>query len=331
MRRTLHSILILILMAFLGVLSAQSQSSNLVVKFVNQELSLDPTDALWAQVASATIPLVPQQVTPPFGGGGVKEIQIRAVHNGRLIAFLTEWVDEAKNDELAQVDKFGDAVALQFPAELTQTANPFMGDAKGAVNIWQWQAAWQRDIDEGGIADVDRTYPPYASTVPYDVAVGKDAGNWRSQRVRLTPVENLVAQGFGTLTHQAQQGVLGRGIWRDNHWHVVFIRTLQSGILGDTPFVPGEKTSINFAVWQGANQDRGGRKSVTYAWHELQLEKTAGMVSTTSTTPTTSIPGSEKSAAGGVPAWLTVLIAGIAVLFGGVVGWLLRWMASPRA
>lgn len=301
----------------------QAQATKFTAKFVDQELSLDPHAAIWTQTQSVTIKLNPQQIASPFGGGAVQELQARALHNGRQIAFLLEWVDITRDMEATQSDQFSDAVALQFPVDLGSNPGPFMGDAKHTVNIWQWQAAWQRDIDEGGLADVDRVYPAYADTIPYGVAPGRDAGNWRAQRTRSTPVENMVALGYNTLTHQEQQPVLGRGVWANGRWKVVLVRALQTGLAGDATFASAQKLSVNFAAWDGASAERGARKAVSLAWHELQLEApVAGAAAPAKPAP------QEVVRVVGVPGWLTAVIAALALLFGALIMWVIR---RPRS
>ncbi|GBC76363.1 Chlorate reductase subunit gamma [bacterium HR07] len=317
-----RSAIFVILLAFLGSLIAQAQAVKITAKFVNQELLPDPTAPAWNTVQPVTIALSPQQITKPFGGGAIKELQVRALHNGRLIAFLLEWADPTKDQDIAQVDRFGDGVAVQFPVDPKANPSPFMGDAQNAVNIWQWQAAWQRDMDEGGLADVERVYPPYASEVPYGIYVGRDAGNWRSQRDHKTPVENLIAQGFGTLTHQELQHVLGKGIWENGRWRVVFVRALHTGLAGDASFEAGQKNLINFAVWDGSSGERGARKSVSLNWHELTLEALpAGttLAGTGTPAPTTK----EIVRVIGVPGWVAAVLGVLGVLFGAVIVWIL--------
>lgn len=309
-------------LAFLGSLVAQAQSVKLTAQFVNQELTPNPTAQIWSQAQPVTIALSPQQIAQPFGGGATKELQVRALHNGRLIAFLLEWADATQDRELAQTDRFSDAVAVQFPVELGANPSPFMGDARQAVNIWHWQAAWQRDIDEGGLADVDRTYPPYASEVPYGIYVGHDVGNWRSQRDRKTPVENLIAQGFGTLTHQELQHVLGRGVWENGRWRVIFVRALHTGLRGDASFEVGQKSFVNFAVWDGSSGERGARKSVSLTWHELTLEALPAGVSLTGL-PSTAPVTKEVVRVIGVPGWVAAGIGVLGLLFGAIIVWIL--------
>jgi DMSO reductase family type II enzyme heme b subunit len=52
---------------------------------------------------------------------------------------------------------------------------------------------------------------------------------------------------------------------------VVFIRELKSKDVDDVKFVIGKQTPVAFAVWDGQNRDRNGRKVVSN-WHKLLLE-----------------------------------------------------------
>jgi DMSO reductase family type II enzyme heme b subunit len=86
-------------------------------------------------------------------------------------------------------------------------------------------------------------------------------------------VEDANAHGFGTLRSQPPSGqnVNGKGIWRDGSWSVVFTRRLQSGEVDDVQFAVGKVAPVAFAVWDGQNRDRNGRKVVSN-WHKLVLE-----------------------------------------------------------
>ena len=46
--------------------------------------------------------------------------------------------------------------------------------------------------------------------------------------MRVSAVEDLNAEGFSTLTTQANQDVDGEGNWRNNRWSVVFKRNLEA-------------------------------------------------------------------------------------------------------
>ena len=99
-----------------------------------------------------------------------------------------------------------------------------------------------------------------------------DAGNEVSIPHR-SPVEDANARGFGTLKSQPPSGqnVSGKGVWRDGSWSVVFVRELSSKDRDDVKFAVGRATPVAFAVWDGQNRDRNGRKVVSN-WHKLILE-----------------------------------------------------------
>jgi DMSO reductase family type II enzyme heme b subunit len=94
------------------------------------------------------------------------------------------------------------------------------------------------------------------------------AGNILSdQRMRVSAVEDLNAEGFSTLTTQATQNVDGAGNWRNNRWSVVFKRSLTNSDQNDTQF-SGSKTPMAIAIWNGNNKERNGQKAVTQ-WNTL--------------------------------------------------------------
>ena len=89
---------------------------------------------------------------------------------------------------------------------------------------------------------------------------------------RDVPVEELNAEGFGTLTPQPQtkQNVLGKGVWKDGKWSVVFFRTLDPINKWDIRFQRKIPVLVAFAVWDGKHQDRNGRKVISM-WQRLQV------------------------------------------------------------
>ncbi|MBI2216950.1 MAG: hypothetical protein HYU51_06590, partial [Candidatus Rokubacteria bacterium] len=104
----------------------------------------------WARARPVKVAMIPQTVTLPHNPRpAVTELAVRAVHNGGWIAFLIEWKDESLSNKII-LDNFGDQVAVQLPID-TKAAppSPMMGNAGGRVNIMQWRAAFQRDLDHG--------------------------------------------------------------------------------------------------------------------------------------------------------------------------------------
>ncbi len=336
MRTFLFVLVLPMTIIIMGLLGSGQTEQALVAKYVDVPVPIKLNDPIWQQASPLTIKLTPQQIVAPWGGGSVPHIEVRALHNGQFISFLLSWPDATVNQELVANDHFSDGVAVQFPTDVTAIPTPFMGDAKNAVNIWQWQAAWQRDVNEGGIADVDRTHTAYGDIYVEELMrekgeifwrPGEFVNNWRAQRTRVTPVENLVALGFGTLTHLVQQDVYGDGKWNTGQWQVTVGRALHTHLSGETEFKPGAKTKINVAVWEGSVQDRGGRKSVSMQWHPLELQDvttiTTGTVSqpTEKTNPPTTLPEPTipQKAPASIPPIVPAILAGLGGLIVGAL------------
>jgi complex iron-sulfur molybdoenzyme family reductase subunit gamma len=255
----------------------------LVAPFVEHDVSLDPQKAaaVFAQATPLTIPLIPQIIVVPNGGGTVPHLSVQAVHNGKALFLQFTWADAKANRELFKYEEFSDAVAIQFPVAPDVVPTPFMGDAQHPVNIWQWKAAWE--ADQFGLRGVEQVYPNVHFDFYFEEAYvwdqdlkaaftpGRAAGNLLSQPVRHSAVEDLVAFGFGTIQSQVQQDVHGAGHWQEGRWSVIMARALTTSDPTDVQFRVGETVLFNVAVWEGSNGDRGGQKSVSLDWWKLAL------------------------------------------------------------
>jgi hypothetical protein len=276
-------------LAFFRIPLASSQGITLISAPVSGALPVsDPDSALWQESTAIAVPLSAQNVTRPMlASTRVKSVTARALYNDSQLAILVEWADETQDDSMVRVQDFRDAVALQFPLAAGQ---PFfcMGQQGGNVNIWHWKADWQADITAR--QDMNALYPnmhvdqyPFTSAVdPLAVAAADyldpnylpalASGNLFASATRVSPVEDVIAGGFGSLTAQPADGqnVQGHGAWADGKWRVIFTRDLTSQEADDVVFVPGQVYSLAFAAWDGANGERNGQKS-TSQWVSLQL------------------------------------------------------------
>jgi mono/diheme cytochrome c family protein len=239
---------------------------------IEGDLPLDPLDHAWERQEAAHVPLNPLWPEPyPING-----VTVRALHNGKTLAVLLQWRDALVDGAPVRVQDFQDAAALQF--SLTDEA-PFlgMGDPQHPVNVWQWKAGWQQDLD-GARPEVSLAYPSLHVDVYPEPALhslyrtAEAAGNLLAFHRMKSPVEDANATGFGTMTSQppAAQNVGGKGLWRDGAWSVLFYRDLQSHDSGDVQLTPGRSPLVAFAVWNGAQRDRNGRKVISH-WHRLTL------------------------------------------------------------
>lgn len=239
---------------------------------------LDPTAAFWQEIAPVTVALFPQNIAIPYNlTPSVTELRVRAAHNGAWLGILLEWHDDTP-DWRFTTDTFGDQIAIQLPVETTPLPAPMMGDAANAVNILQWRAAFQRDLEVGPL-DLAELYPnalidlypdqvlAVVDTLAYAGAIGVDNPVARPDA---SPVLDMVAKGWGTTTVKAKQHADGRGVWQDGIWRVVITRPLQRLGRWDPDLAPGSQTMIAFAVWDGSAGEVGGRKAWA-PWLPLHL------------------------------------------------------------
>lgn len=238
---------------------------------VRGKLPTDPADPFWETMDPVRVSLNPLWPEPD----PIPAVAVRAVHDGKRVAILCTWRDPIANGAPVRVQDFQDAVALQFSLN---GSTPFlgMGDAQNPVNIWQWKAGWQEEM-EGPRPDVNTVYVSMHSDVYFRTnalyRTAEAANNLLAQPKHVSPVEDANARGFGTFTAQSAsaQNVTGRGIWRDSHWSVVFVRELKSRSADDVKLAVRQPVPLAFAVWDGQNRDRNGRKVVSN-WNKLILE-----------------------------------------------------------
>jgi hypothetical protein len=263
-KNIIKKVLILCFIFGLFLLIGISDSHGMIIKAskVAQDLPLDPAASLWDSAKPLEIPLASQVITKPRQyDASVKEIRVRAIHNGKEIAFLLEWKDQTKDASYEMVHTFSDGVALQFPSEKGGAKPHFaMGHEEAMVNIWIWKALHTEAHDQR-----------VAYAVVDDFLAGLEAENPVSRKG--IPVQNLQAGGFGTLTDLGPkaQHVFGEGKWESNTWRVVLKRSVQSRETYEAKFEEGGLVPIAIAVWDGSKEERGARKSVS-TWHYLALE-----------------------------------------------------------
>lgn len=263
-----------------GTRLAASQSSMIVAMRAPGAVPWqEPWDSFWDDVPMVDLPLSAQQVVAPKGGGRFT-LRAGAVHDADRVFVVLEWPDATPNRSMERSEDFTDAAAVQFPARAGVGVPAIcMGAPDAAVNIWQWRAAWQSDVESGVAGSVAGTYPrTVVDEYPFrdeDVFYPARAlGNPFSDPQRASAVDNLVAGGFGTLTADPLAAVTGWGDWRDGTWRVVLSRALRVGREGSIELGLETPTDLAFAVWDGGARERDGMKSVS-AFARLRLVPTA--------------------------------------------------------
>lgn len=238
---------------------AMAQTQQIGAWAAEAEPGMDGFAPEWQSIVPVFLPMTSQQVTPPMGGGSIERVAVRAVHWEQSLYVMLEWTDRTPDSLSDRYEDFTDAAAIQFPAEAgSEVPAICMGQADQAVNIWQWRADQQNprpDLPEDAYVDMYQ----FTDDLHY---TAREAGNPLAQGER-TGVHNLLAGGFGTLEATDSGGLEGRGSHQEGRWTVVFTRPLQSGGDLQPDLDGGSPIDLAVAVWDGAQEERNGIKSVS--------------------------------------------------------------------
>ena len=246
-----------------------------------------PGDAAWKNATPAHIRMTPLWWRNNYPA----ELNVQAAYDGQSISLRLSWADPTADKQAAQSATFGDKVAVELYRGKTE---PFlgMGSAKNPVDVWLWDADRQN-----GSPDVDRVHPRIVvdryplteqrvvtsaefkrpGTATKDQAAvslpAKFSGNQIVPKPGEHPVESLQVGGPGSVTFRPpiNQSVRSAGVWKAGRWSVVLIRKLASdSARGGISLKPGDHVSAAFAVWDGSQHDRDGKKTITI-WQDLIL------------------------------------------------------------
>lgn len=247
-----------------------------------------PDDGGWGAAQSVNLHMMPLW----WRSQRPEELTVRALHDGNEIAILLTWIDDTNDHTAMRPQDFRDAAAIQ----LSLTPDPpffAMGAAMEFVNIWMWKSERQADL-ETAYQELEKVYPNigvdsypnltrsaleqpmrHALTLQSDptFVTAWGAGNIVADPTRKSPVEDLTAQGFGTLSARppTDQNVEAHGVYSTGSYRVAFRRSLRGKGPNAATMEPGETLPVAFAVWNGSAGDRDGKKSVTI-WQHLRLE-----------------------------------------------------------
>jgi DMSO reductase family type II enzyme heme b subunit len=158
------------------------------------EQLLDPDNPVWARAGEDPLQMIgtPAGLQPTAAIrntwlskkiGAVEHVQVRAVHNGELLAFRLAWDDPTLNDSLTDTTSFQDAAAIAFPAS-PDAAAATMGAPGAAVNAWHWRA----DEKDGGRQVVAEGLGTTRSVDPSKVHT---SGAWKGGRWRVVIARGL--------------------------------------------------------------------------------------------------------------------------------------------
>jgi DMSO reductase family type II enzyme heme b subunit len=210
---------------------------QLNVKKFSGDIPESPDSKFWNSPqgpGKTTVDLGPQLITnPQWPNPFVKKVFISVARTETQFAVRLEWEDDSVDNGIGQSRLYTDQAAIMFPLNSNKEVPPItMGGEGFPVNIWQWKAVRQVTAD----------------------AAQKDSN------ASLSPVEDLNAEGFSTLTRQDEQNVSGKGMRTSKGWQVVFKRNLLNADEHDVQFAGS--TPMAVAIWNGGNRETNGQKGL---------------------------------------------------------------------
>lgn len=277
--------------ALLAVTAAAEEKKFVEFSSVHRKIEVRDIklyDDVWKTVAAYKQPLQRQYLVEPKPADvGVKEVLVQSIHDGTYIAFRLVWKDPVRNDD-PKIMNFSDGASLQFPVRKNPLPEYFMGALNMPVHILYWKA-WKSADRKKGYQNAKTAYPNMAVDLyQFDYPVqGKGTEKTQAEKDIFTPgkaagnpvslahkevIEELSAEGSGTLTSKALENTTGDAEWKNGEWTVVFRRPLSVNDPGSVQFKTGEKMPVAFAVWEGSRRESAGRKAVSPAWAEVKVE-----------------------------------------------------------
>ncbi|TNC96085.1 MAG: DMSO reductase family type II enzyme, heme b subunit [Stygiobacter sp.] len=163
----------------------------------------------------------------------------------------------------------GDATATEVNAQAARAGDELF------IRL-QWKdSSENRQRGIGKFADgVAVQFPTDGSkeTQPFMGGEGKRVNIWHWSASK-NAGENLVANGFGSLTRLPVQDVKASGHYANGTWTVVFHRPVKPQGDDNVPLAntSGANMPVAFAVWNGSNTERDGFKAVTLEWQGLKF------------------------------------------------------------
>lgn len=234
-RRLLLAGLVAAAAAAVPVLVAGAPADQVPVMAASQSQARtlsNPTAPVWDDASTETVTLssAPSQV-PGANDTSIDRANVKAAHTQERLFVRVSWSDATRDGNVTpsqydtpHINSYGDAVAVQLPANVSQQPGIAMGSPQSMVNVWWWNGA----MDD----------------------------------------QELLAAGPGTTTPFDRTTITTSATYRDGRWHVVFSRTLTAEGGNRASITMERDVPISFAVWNGSNTERAGRKAVS-EWQTL--------------------------------------------------------------
>ncbi|MSR35442.1 MAG: c-type cytochrome [Gemmatimonadetes bacterium] len=218
-------------------------------------LPTTPTDERWNDVERFFVPMVGQIVVKPrWFDPRIKNLWVRALHDGSEVALLVSWSDPSKSPD----GKWG-----EFAQKIVATMEPRDEGSTWALGahdqlVVQFPQTLPTGLERPYFLQGDARRPTYL-------------WSWRGDQDRAV---ELVARGLGTGQEQdaPSQQVSAVSSWADGEWLVLFRRSLATAdSAADLQLPRATAIPVAFQAWDGDNGEAGNQAAVS-TWYFLALE-----------------------------------------------------------
>jgi hypothetical protein len=220
---------------------ADAPATNLTVSATASQLPaealLDPTAPAWENIASREVALnqtPPLYDTDPPADAEISSAELRAARAGGKLLVHLAWKDTTDDEAVITVPPATPPERRRMK-EHSEASNRFF-DATAVM--------FPSNLSTGAVSP---------SLQMGDAQMPVTIYYWNAARGAML----VHAQGRGT-TQRTGESFPARGVYRDGAWMVTL----------ELPAVPGG-VPLAFAVWNGSQQDRDGRKYFS-VWYRLQ-------------------------------------------------------------
>ncbi|MGR9092813.1 MAG: ethylbenzene dehydrogenase-related protein [Gammaproteobacteria bacterium] len=198
---------------------------------VAAETLLKPNHAVWDYVSGQSFPLVP---TPLNGNPGIKKIS----------PFIEKSTDHGTITEVT-------AAAVHNGLDIAIRLSWASGKHDKIVDLDEF-------VDGAAVM-----FPLTDKASAITMGSASDPVNaWYWKANRESRAFDVVARGYGTSGRSSSDKypIMSASLHTDGRWHLVLTRSLVS-TAERARFAPGVDARMAFAVWDGGNRERSGRKS----------------------------------------------------------------------
>jgi complex iron-sulfur molybdoenzyme family reductase subunit gamma len=201
------------------VLVAGAPANQISVMAASQsqaESLSSPTAPAWNDAATVTVPLssAPSRV-PDANDTSVERANVEAAHTQRKLFVRVSWADPTKDGNVTpsqydapRINSYGDGVAVQFPANVSQQPGIAMGSPQSMVNVWWWNGAMgQQELLAAGPG----------TTTPFDRTAISTNATHRDGRWYVVLSRNLTAEANRTSIGLERDVPVSFAVWNGSN------------------------------------------------------------------------------------------------------------------